>query len=145
MTKDEQSARIQELVSNPDFIRNLGIVSHIHHGKTTLTDKLAASAGLMSDQLVGERMLTWIDDQEKERLMTIYGATVTMAHRYGERQQVMLFPQRNEDYVAQKDYVTQPGKRRLTGRGMLGLNLHARVTQYLFHQICVPNSSNIET
>jgi len=82
MAKDEQAARIQELVSNPDFIRNIGIVSHIHHGKTTLTDNLAASAGLMSEQLVGERMLTWIDDQERERLMTIYGATVTMAHKF---------------------------------------------------------------
>lgn len=56
----------------------------IHHGKTTLTDNLAAAAGLMARELVGDRMLTWVDDQERERLMTIYGATVTMAHDYEE-------------------------------------------------------------
>ncbi len=37
---------------------------------------------MISSELVGERMLTWIDEQERERLMTIYGATVTMAHEY---------------------------------------------------------------
>ena len=30
-------------------------------------------------------MLTWIDDQERERLMTIYGATVTMPHVYDDK------------------------------------------------------------
>jgi elongation factor 2 len=91
MTKEEYSEKVQELMSNPKNIRNIGIVSHIHHGKTTLTDNLAAAAGLMARELVGERMLTWVDDQERERLMTIYGATVTMAHIYeGQRQLINL-------------------------------------------------------
>jgi elongation factor 2 len=82
MAKDEYSDKVQELMSNQKNIRNIGIVSHIHHGKTTLTDNLAAAAGLMARDLVGDRMLTWVDDQERERLMTIYGATVTMFHEY---------------------------------------------------------------
>jgi len=82
MVKEEYSEKIQELMNNPKNIRNIGIVSHIHHGKTTLTDDLAAAAGLIASQLVGERMLTWIDDQERERGLTIYGATVTMAHEF---------------------------------------------------------------
>jgi len=80
--KEEHSAQVEALMSNPKNIRNIGIISHIHHGKTCLTDNLAAAAGMMSGQLIGERMLTWIDPQERERLMTIYGATVTMAHKY---------------------------------------------------------------
>jgi elongation factor 2 len=82
MAKDEYSDKVQELMSNQKNIRNIGIVSHIHHGKTTLTDNLAAAAGLMARDLVGDRMLTWVDDQERERLMTIYGATVTMFHEF---------------------------------------------------------------
>lgn len=78
----EHSENVQKLMLNQKNIRNIGIVAHIHHGKTTLTDNLAAEAGMMSKELVGERMLTWIDKQEHERLMTIYGATVTMAHDY---------------------------------------------------------------
>jgi len=78
--KEEHAEKIQLLMSNPKNIRNIGIVSHIHHGKTCLTDNLAAASGMIAKDLIGERMLTWIDDQERERLMTIYGATVTMAH-----------------------------------------------------------------
>lgn len=45
----------------------------------------------MSSELIGERMLTWIDEQERERLMTIYGATVTMAHEFnGEKYLINL-------------------------------------------------------
>ncbi len=78
----EYAENVQKLMINQKNIRNIGIVAHIHHGKTTLTDNLAAEAGMMSKELVGERMLTWIDKQEHERLMTIYGATVTMGHKY---------------------------------------------------------------
>lgn len=81
--KEEHSEKVQELMNNHKNIRNIGIISHIHHGKTCLTDNLAAAAGMMARELVGERMLTWVDPQEHERLMTIYGATVTMAHDYG--------------------------------------------------------------
>ncbi len=76
----EHAESVQKLMLNQKNIRNIGIVAHIHHGKTCLTDNLAAEAGMMSKELVGERMLTWIDKQEHERLMTIYGATVTMGH-----------------------------------------------------------------
>ena len=61
-TKEEYSRKVQELMSNTKNIRNIGIISHIHHGKTVLTDNLAAAAGMMAGELVGERMLTWIDE-----------------------------------------------------------------------------------
>ncbi len=81
-SKEGYAERVQELMDNVRNIRNIGIVSHIHHGKTTLTDNLVAGAGMISSELVGERMITWIDEQERERLMTIYGATVTMVHEF---------------------------------------------------------------
>ena len=80
--KEEHSEKVQQMMSNPKNIRNIGIVAHIHHGKTALTDNLAAKAGLMAEKLAGVKMLTWIDPQEHERLMTIYGATVTMPYEY---------------------------------------------------------------
>ena len=70
------------LMNNYKNIRNIGIVAHIHHGKTALTDNLAAKAGLIAEKLAGVKMLTWIDPQAHERLMTIYGATVTMHYEY---------------------------------------------------------------
>jgi elongation factor 2 len=89
--KEEHGEKVQSLMNSPKNIRNIGIVAHIHHGKTALTDNLAAAAGMMATELVGERMLTWIDQQERERLMTIYGSTVTMPHTYeGEKYLINL-------------------------------------------------------
>ena len=80
--KEEHSEKVQQLMNDPTNIRNIGIIAHIHHGKTALTDNLAAKAGFMAEKLAGVKMLTWIDPQEHERLMTIYGATVTMPYEY---------------------------------------------------------------
>ncbi len=82
VAKEEHSEKVQQLMNNPKNIRNIGIIAHIHHGKTALTDNLAAKAGLIAEKLAGVKMLTWIDPQEHERLMTIYGATVTMPYEY---------------------------------------------------------------
>lgn len=90
--REEHSEKVQSLMSNPKNIRNIGIVAHIHHGKTALTDNLAAKAGFLAEKLAGVKMLTWIDPQEHERLMTIYGATVTMPYEYeGKPYLVNLF------------------------------------------------------
>jgi elongation factor 2 len=70
-------------MKDPTRIRNIATSSHVHHGKTTLTDNLAALAGMMSEKTVGDvesGMLTWFDEQERERQLTIYGANVSMLH-----------------------------------------------------------------
>ncbi|MGC9079243.1 MAG: elongation factor EF-2 [Nanopusillaceae archaeon] len=74
--------RVLKLMNNPNNIRNIGIIAHIHHGKTTLTDSLLAGAGMLAEELAGEAMFTWWHETEKEREMTVYGAAVSMVHEY---------------------------------------------------------------
>lgn len=77
--------KIVNAMKAPELIRNIATSSHVHHGKTTLTDNLAALAGMISDKVAGDRetgMLTWFDDQERKRELTIYGANVSMVHEY---------------------------------------------------------------
>ena len=76
---------IKELMGKPDQIRNIGIVAHIDHGKTTLTDNLLAGAGMISEQLAGQQLFTDFDKQEQERGITIYAANVSMVHEWGGR------------------------------------------------------------
>jgi elongation factor 2 len=86
MAKKDVIERILEAMKDPIRIRNIATSSHVHHGKTTLTDNLAALAGMMAEKTVGDvesGMLTWFDEQERERQLTIYGANVSMIHEYG--------------------------------------------------------------
>lgn len=72
-------------MKDPMRIRNIATSSHVHHGKTTLTDNLAMLAEMISEKVAGDvskGMLTWFDPQERKRQLTIYGANVSMAHEY---------------------------------------------------------------
>ncbi len=74
--------KIKELMWKPERIRNMGIVAHIDHGKTTLSDNLLAGAGMISEELAGQQLYLDFDEQERERGITIQAANVSMVHEY---------------------------------------------------------------
>ncbi|KZX10648.1 elongation factor G [Methanobrevibacter curvatus] len=75
-------SRIKELMYEPEFIRNIGIVAHIDHGKTTLSDNLLAGAGMLSEDLAGDARSLDFDEQEAARGITIDAASVSMVHKF---------------------------------------------------------------
>jgi len=82
MAEKDKSELIMELMPKLQQIRNIGIIAHIDHGKTTLTDNIVAGAGMISEELAGQQLFTDFDKQEQERGITIYAANVSMVHEY---------------------------------------------------------------
>src|SRR5512139_3179569 len=57
--------------TSPKALRNIAIIAHVDHGKTTLVDKLLVQAGTFAKHVhVGERMMD-SNDLERERGITI--------------------------------------------------------------------------
>jgi len=72
--------RVKTLMDQPENIRNIGIVAHIDHGKTTLSDNLLAGAGMISKELAGTQLFMDFDEEEQARGITINAANVSMVH-----------------------------------------------------------------
>ncbi len=69
-----------EMMHNKERIRNIGIVAHIDHGKTTLSDSLVAAAGMLSENIAGEARWLDSDEEEQKRGITIFSGNVSMIH-----------------------------------------------------------------
>jgi elongation factor 2 len=79
---EERIRKIRELTKTPEKIRNMGIVAHIDHGKTTLSDNLLYHAGMISKEMAGKQLALDFREDERARGITINAANVSMVHEF---------------------------------------------------------------
>ncbi|MBR9679113.1 MAG: elongation factor EF-2 [Nanoarchaeota archaeon] len=74
--------KVVSLMNDPKYIRNMGIVAHIDHGKTTLSDSLLVGAGMLSEKVAGEARSLDFLEEEQARGITIQSSNINMVHTF---------------------------------------------------------------
>lgn len=81
--------QLMEIMKSQQNIRNMSVIAHVDHGKTTLTDSLLAFAGIIASDKVGDARHMSSEEEEKQRGITIKSSGVSL---YYEIEDHSTFP-----------------------------------------------------
>jgi len=76
---------LRALMDNPANIRNMSVIAHVDHGKSTLTDSLVSKAGIIAGAKAGETRFTDTRKDEQERCITIKSTAISMYFELEDR------------------------------------------------------------
>ncbi|XP_011690234.1 PREDICTED: elongation factor Tu GTP-binding domain-containing protein 1 [Wasmannia auropunctata] len=81
--------RLSEIQNDATRIRNICILAHVDHGKTTLADSLVASNGIISNKLAGK--LRYLDSRPDEQMrgITMKSSSITLYHVHNQTDHVI--------------------------------------------------------
>ncbi|MEM3797631.1 MAG: elongation factor EF-2 [Candidatus Bathyarchaeia archaeon] len=82
MGRYRQIEDIVKLMTQTERIRNTSIIAHVDHGKTTLSDSLLAAAGIISEQVAGQKLFLDSWELEQKRQMTVFASNISLVHTY---------------------------------------------------------------
>nr|XP_027202107.1 elongation factor 2-like [Dermatophagoides pteronyssinus] len=71
-------SELREIMGKPHNIRNISVIAHVDHGKSTLTDSLVSKAGIISAKNAGEARFTDTRADEQERCITIKSTGISL-------------------------------------------------------------------
>ncbi|XP_041659098.1 elongation factor 2-like [Cheilinus undulatus] len=76
--------QIRSIMDKKSNIRNMSVIAHVDHGKSTLTDSLVSKAGLIASGCAGEARFTDTRKDEQERCITIKSTAISMYYELGD-------------------------------------------------------------
>eukprot|EP00891_Asterochloris_glomerata_P007131 jgi/Astpho2/7131/Aster-08310 len=72
---------IRMLMDKQKNIRNMSVIAHVDHGKSTLTDSLVAAAGIIAMENAGDQRLTDTRQDEQDRCITIKSTGISLYYQ----------------------------------------------------------------
>eukprot|EP00179_Madagascaria_erythrocladioides_P004602 CAMPEP_0198314360 /NCGR_PEP_ID=MMETSP1450-20131203/5016_1 /TAXON_ID=753684 ORGANISM="Madagascaria erythrocladiodes, Strain CCMP3234" /NCGR_SAMPLE_ID=MMETSP1450 /ASSEMBLY_ACC=CAM_ASM_001115 /LENGTH=840 /DNA_ID=CAMNT_0044017403 /DNA_START=105 /DNA_END=2627 /DNA_ORIENTATION=+ len=76
--------QLREIMNHPNNIRNMSVIAHVDHGKSTLTDSLVAAAGIIAMASAGDTRLTDTRQDEQDRCITIKSTGISLYFEFPE-------------------------------------------------------------
>lgn len=73
---------MRHLQHSPECIRNICVLAHVDHGKTTLSDFLIASNGIISNKLAGKIRYLDSREDEQERCITMKASSIALTYQH---------------------------------------------------------------
>jgi len=70
--------QVRQCMDKKRNIRNMSVIAHVDHGKSTLTDSLVSKAGIIAANKAGETRATDTRKDEQERCITIKSTAISM-------------------------------------------------------------------
>ena len=70
--------QIRKIMDRKWNIRNMSVIAHVDHGKSTLTDSLVSKAGIIAGAKAGETRFTDTRPDEQERCITIKSTGISL-------------------------------------------------------------------
>ena len=74
----------RELMDSPHQIRNMSVIAHVDHGKSTLSDSLVAAAGIIKQETSGDVRLMDTRPDEIARGITIKSTAISLYYNVGK-------------------------------------------------------------
>jgi len=87
---------VRECMDKKKNIRNMSVIAHVDHGKSTLTDSLVAKAGIIAASKAGETRATDTRKDEQERCITIKSTAISMFFEM-DKKDLAFIKQEKED------------------------------------------------
>ena len=89
MPKYKSTDQVLKIIKDKNKIRNFGVIAHVDHGKTTMSDSLLAHSGIIAPSSAGTALALDYMKAEQERGITIVQANVTLHYKHGESEYVI--------------------------------------------------------
>ena len=70
--------QVRVLMDYPNQIRNMSVIAHVDHGKSTLSDSLVGAAGIIKMEDVGDKRILDTRADEISRGITIKSTAISM-------------------------------------------------------------------